>query len=519
MKDMSPNRRIFLNIIATYGRSLYALICGIFISRWVLAALGKTDFGLYGVVGGMTVFIAFLNNLLSMATSRFYACAEGRAQKSAAEGDAESGMEECRKWFSTAVSIHTIVPVALVVIGYPLGLYAVENWLTIPADRLDACRWVFRFASISCFVAMVNVPFQAMYTAKQYIAELTVYGVAATTANVFFIYFMVMHPGDWLAKYALWMCLVSVVPQAIICVRAIKVFPECRFKLSYAWNKKRMLELSSFAFWQTFGALGGILRGQGIQILVNKYFGPSYNASMSIANQVSAHSQTLSGAMLGAFAPAVTTAYGAGKNDAMLNLSYRTSKFGMLLALFFALPLAVELREVLNLWLVNPPPYVAELCWCILLMAIIDKSTSGQMLAVSATGRIATYLAFSGGSLILSLPLAWFFVTKGMPFFFIGVAMVITMLLCSIGRVWFARNIVGMSTRIWLLEGVLPVSFVVAITVLIGAMPKFFLQPSFVRVCLTSILSTGVYIPLVCLCVLSVEERAFLLSRLRRKSP
>jgi len=51
---MSPNKRIFLNIVATYGRSLYALVCGLFISRWVLAALGKTDFGLYGVVGGMT---------------------------------------------------------------------------------------------------------------------------------------------------------------------------------------------------------------------------------------------------------------------------------------------------------------------------------------------------------------------------------------------------------------------------------------------------------------------------------
>ena len=38
---MSPNRRIFLNIVATYGRSLYALVCGLFISRWVLAVVGK----------------------------------------------------------------------------------------------------------------------------------------------------------------------------------------------------------------------------------------------------------------------------------------------------------------------------------------------------------------------------------------------------------------------------------------------------------------------------------------------
>ena len=31
---------------------------------------------------------------------------EGQAQKSAAEGQAEAGLEECRKWFSTAVLLY-----------------------------------------------------------------------------------------------------------------------------------------------------------------------------------------------------------------------------------------------------------------------------------------------------------------------------------------------------------------------------------------------------------------------------
>ena len=42
-------------ILGVYARLLYALVCGLFISRWELAVLGKTDFGLYGVVGGMMV--------------------------------------------------------------------------------------------------------------------------------------------------------------------------------------------------------------------------------------------------------------------------------------------------------------------------------------------------------------------------------------------------------------------------------------------------------------------------------
>ena len=513
---MSPNKRIFLNIVATYGRSLYALVCGLFISRWVLAALGKTDFGLYGVVGGMTVFITFLNVLLSIATGRFYAFAEGQALKSASEGHAEAGLEECRKWFSTAVLLHTVVPFILIILGYPLGMYAVENWLTIPLDRLDACRWVFRFVCISCFVGMINVPFQAMYTAKQYIAELTIYGIAATTANIFFMYFMVTHPGDWLARYALWMCLVSVVPQMIICLRATKVFPECQFRLSYAWNKGRISELSSFAFWQAFGGLGAIFRGQGIQILVNKYFGPAYNASMSIANQVAAQSQTLSSAMQCAFAPAITTACGAGRYDEMRALAYRTCKFGMLLALIFVLPLALELRTILNLWLVDPPPYTAELCWCILLMSIVDKSASGHMLAVAAKGKIAVYQTFLGGSLILTLPLAWFMVAKGIGFVSIGWAMVLTMMMCSWGRVWFARKLVGMSARYWLFKIMLPVGIVVGVVAAAGYLPHFVLTSGLPRIFVTTIVCEVLLLPLAWFVLLDSSERLYLTNRIAR---
>ena len=513
---ISQNRRIFFNIIATYGRSLYALICGLFISRWVLAALGKTDFGLYGLVGGMTVFISFLNNLLSIATSRFYAFAEGQAEKNAIEGNSEEGLEECQKWFSTAVLLHTVVPFILIIIGYPFGIYAVEHWLTIPLERLDACRWVFRFVCISCFVTMINVPFQAMYTAKQYIAELTIYGVVATTANVFFMYFMVTHPGDWLAKYALWMCLVSVVPQIIICLRALKVFPECRFCLSYSLNKERIERLAFFATWQAFGGIGAIMKGQGLQILVNKYFGPSYNASISIANHVSAQSQTLSGAMQSAFAPAITTTCGAGRIEIMRILAYRTCKLGMFLSLIFVLPLALELKIVLNLWLTDPPPYTTQLCWCILLMALIDKSTSGHMLAVAAKGKIATYQTFVGGSWILTLPIAWIFVTRGLGFVSIGFAIVITMVMCALGRVCFAHKLVGMSIQYWFNKIILPIYFIMLITGLMGYFIQHLFEPGLLRIGITTFICELLLLPLSWVLLLDSDERQYLKERIRK---
>ncbi len=79
---MSPNKRIFLNIVATYGRSLFALVCGLFSARWVLEALGQEDFGLYGVVGGLVAFIGIVNSLLGCAVGRFYAVSVGAADSS-----------------------------------------------------------------------------------------------------------------------------------------------------------------------------------------------------------------------------------------------------------------------------------------------------------------------------------------------------------------------------------------------------------------------------------------------------
>ena len=475
----------------------------------MLAALGKEDFGLYGVVGGLTVFIAFLNSLLSMATGRFYAFAEGKAKKATEDGLGEVGLEECRQWFSTALLLHTAIPVVLIAIGYPLGMHAVEHWLTIPSDRLYACRWVFRFVCISCFVGMVNVPFYAMYTAKQYIAELTIYSFSSTTANVFFMYYMVTHPGDWLAKYALWMCLVSIIPQFIICIRAMKVFPECRLRLSYLWSLHRIKSLSSFAFWQAFGGLGSILRGQGIQILVNKFFGPIYNASMSIANQVSIHSQTLSSAMQGAFAPAITTAYGAGKYDEMCKLAYLMCKFGMLFALAIILPLALELRAVLTLWLVEPPPFAVELCWCILLTAIIDKSTAGHMLAVAAKGEIAAYQTFLGGSLILTLPLAWLFVKRDMGFVSIGWAMIVTLAICAWGRLWFAKKLVAMSIRYWLFKIMIPICIVSLVSAIVGFSARLLLPSGLIRVGVTTAFCEFALIPISWFALLDKSERQY----------
>ena len=513
---MTQNRRIFLNFVATYGRSLFALACGIFSGRWALMALGEVDYGLFGVVGGLTGFIAFFNNVLAFSISRFYATSIGQAERMADEGRADEGLEECRKWFSIALVIHTIVPLVLMIVGYPIGKWAVREFLTIPPDRIETCIWVFRFVCVSCFLGMVSVPFNAMYQAKQYIAELTIYSVVTTALNICFLYYMVTHPAVWLAKYAFWTCLLTITPQLIITARAIMLFPECRFRARYWKAWQNLKQLFAYTGWQMFGAVGGLLKGQGMQILVNKYYGPSVNASMAIANTVNNQAQTLASSLTGAFQPAISTAYGAGDTARLKALSYRACKFGMILAVIFVLPLSIELPEVMRIWLKNPPQYVTEFCWFIMAMSVVDRSTIGHMMAINSGTRLAAYQLTLGGFLIFTLPLAWGLASFGFGPLSIAWSMLITTMLCAWGRAWFARYLIGLSARYWIFRIMLPIAIICLLGGLAGFSSRYIMDAGFVRIMVTTIVTEIVLLPTTWFLLFDNEERDFVAMRVRK---
>jgi len=512
---MTANRRIALNIVATYGRSLYSLVCGLFTARWVLMALGQQDYGLYGVIGGLTVFISFLCGLLSCSVGRFYAVSVGTCLTAE---DKESAIEECRKWFSAAVFIHTAIPLMLMIAGWPLGEYAIrQGWIVVPSERMTAALWVFRFSCIACFVGMVSVPLNAMYTAKQYIAELTVYSFATTTLNVIVLYYMVSHPGVWLAKYAAWTCLLALAPSLIIAARAIWIFPECRLRWRYLFSRWHLRRLLGYAGWQAFGNLGAILRSQGIAILLNRRpsFGEMRNSSMAVANSVAGQTETLASAMFGAFSPAIFNAYGAGQLEKVRDLSFRVCKLGTISTMIFSIPMLLEVNELLRLWLKDPPIYAAGLCRCILLYRLIDQTSVGHMMAVSASGRIAAYQMFLGTAIILTLPIAWLLLELDFGIYSVGWAMILTMMMCAWGRVWFARSLVGLSARHWLLRVLLPLFIVGIVSAVVGYLPHFLMSPSLTRLSLTTALTEIALLPLAWHFLLDRSEKEYVCAKLK----
>ncbi len=467
---MNPSQRIAFNTIATYIRSVIGAGLALFSSRWVLNALGQTDYGLFNLVGSIIVFITFVNAVLAGSVARHYAYAIG-------QGD----LDEVKRWFNTAWSIHLLLSGILVIIGWPIGEYVCVHYLTIPQDRLSACLWVFRLSLISAFASMVSVPFIAMFTAKQCIALLAVWNMLYSVMVFALSWFLRYITFDRFIFYAVGMVGIHVFINLVQISWAKVVFSECQFHCRQWFDKQRINKIISFAGWNLIGSCGTVLRNQGSAILLNVHFGPKLNAAYGIANQVSSQTDQLAAAMIGAFSPEIITSEGRGDRSRMLAYAQRASKFGTILVLLFAIPLLIDMDYVLRLWLIEPPLHTALLCRLILITFVIDRLTVGNLMAVMAYGKIAAYQLTVGVCMFLTLPLVWVLFKLGAPPTSVGAAFIATMLAVSAGRIFWIRQFFGVPINEWIRKVFFPCAAIGLGGVLAALAVKQLMSVSIVR--------------------------------------
>lgn len=503
---MTQTRRIILNVVATHSRSLFTMVCGFMTGRWALMALGAENYGLLGLIGGLAVLFTFLNSILSTAISRFYAFSIGENK----DGDV---VDSGRRWFNVAFSIHITLALGTLLIGYPIGIWLIKNYLTIPLERIDDCVWVLRFVAASAVVSIASVPFRALYTARQYIAELTIYSVFQTAAYTGVLYYMVCHPNDWLVWLSAWLAFQSSFVNILITIRSFSLFPECRIRFSMMLDKMRFKALACFSGWQMLGNLGRICRDQGMAVVVNKCFGPAMNASYTVSWTLAGRAQTFANEVDAAFSPAITTAYGAGDRELMDSLVHRCSKFSACLVILVVVPLVLQMQDVLMVWLKNPPPFAVELCSLICIAHVIQKLVSGQFLAITATGnirarQIAWFITLSG-----TIPVALSLYFIGIGIVAVGYAFLAMEVARAVCALKIAQVIAGVPITRWVRGVLMPI----AITSLLCAGPAFIVNICigglWAKLCGTTFVFCGLFMVLTWFLVLDRGEKLFILNK------
>lgn len=467
---MTPTRIIAINTAATYFRSVLAISLTLFSSRWVLQALGATDFGLFSMVGALIILATFLNAVVASASMRFFAFEIGKGNT-----------EEVNRWFNAALVFHAVIPVALIAIFWPIGEYAITHWLTVPHDRVSDCIYVFRISVVGACVSMFSVPFVAMFNAKQRIFEIALWDSLQVVSVFVLAYFILRLEAEQLVIYATGVVSINIIIDVIKIVRAIIIFQECEMRSNWRGHASRFRALLHFSGWTIFGGLAQALSKQGAAVLLNIYSGPVVNAAFGLAHQVANQANQLALAIQSAFAPEITSSEGRGQRGRVVAIAHFSSKFSCIAVLFFAIPLLVEMDFILELWLVHPPSYTVEFCRWLLSAFLVERLTIGYVMAINASGKVAAYQATVGGTLLLIVPVAWLLFSLNYPPTSLGSVIVAVSILASIVRLLWLKRLFDEVISRWARLVLFPCLIVAGAALAVCYFPRVFMDESAAR--------------------------------------
>lgn len=186
MVDPSANnKRIAKNTLLLYVRTLFIMLVTLYTSRVVLNTLGVTDYGIYNVVGGVVAMFGFINGSMSSATQRYITFALGKGDK-----------ENLQKVFSTALQIHVLIAVLIIILGETVGLWFMYTQMQIPADRMDAAFWVLQCSIVSTAVMIISVPYNADIIAHEKMSAFAYISILEAVLKLAIVFALVLSPFD-----------------------------------------------------------------------------------------------------------------------------------------------------------------------------------------------------------------------------------------------------------------------------------------------------------------------------------
>ncbi len=400
MTNSNNNRRIVKNTLFLYFRMLLTLSVTLYTSRVVLNNLGVEDFGIYNVVGGVVTMMAFLSGAMSSATQRFLAFELGK-----------NNLEQLAKVFKMSLNIYWLIVLIVIIVAQTLGLWFVNTQLVIPPDRLVAANWVFQCTLFSFCCTVLGVPYNAAIIAHEKMSAFAYISIIDVLLKLTVIFLLVAYDGDKLQRYSLLLAVVSLLILGCYYAYARWQFAVTRF--SWYWNAELFNTLFSYTGWNLFGNVASVATNQGINILLNLFFGTTVNAARAIAFQVNGAVTGFVTSLQMSINPQIVKSYATDNHDYMLQLVFSGARYCFFLLYFLSVPFLLQAETILNIWLGVLPDYSATFCRLVIIDSLIISLSGTLMTAFQATGRIKTYQMVVGGLILCNLPLSYLFLSLG----------------------------------------------------------------------------------------------------------
>lgn len=372
-----------------------SIIVSLYTSRVVLQTLGEVDFGVYGLVGSIVTMFAFLNTCMSGATSRFFTYEMGKGDNI-----------KLQETFSTALYMHIGIAILIFISAEIVGIWLLPE-LDMPDNRRYAAHIVYQLSIISMMITVTQVPYNATIIAHEKMDVYAYVELLHVVLKLAIVYILMIGNFDKLILYAILVLVVNIIVAFIYRIYSIKNYEESHFKLSF--SRQTMMSMLTFSLWDLYGNMSVSFRQQGVNILINKFFGAVLNAASGIATMVQGIISGFSKNILQAFRPQIIKNYSNGSYKEMQKLMQNAIIFALLMLFIISVPLIYELDFIMSLWLGEVPVYATTFCKILLLMNFIGVINNVLTIAIHATGKVKVLSFTAGSTALFTIPIIFLY--------------------------------------------------------------------------------------------------------------
>jgi len=496
------NKRIAKNTMMLYFRMLFSMGVGLYTSRVVLEVLGVEDFGIYTVVGGLVVMFSLLNRSLSSAIQRYLTFELGAGNK-----------DKLRETFSTSLNILFIISLLIIILAQTVGLWFLNTMMDIPDGRMNVANLVFQISLITFVLSVISVPYNAAITAHENFkvySQISIFEVVLKLVVVLSL--KISMSADKLIIYAFMLLGVALIIRLIYGFYCTKHYEECRYlrKIDIPLVK----DMLSFSAWNFIGGSAFLLKTQGLNILLNMFFGVVINAAQGIAAQVQTVVSSFVSNFITVVNPQITKLYASKDFESMNKLVFYSSRLSFFLMLIFTAPIFMETEFILNLWLRQVPQYAVVFTQLMLISISIDMLSNPINTAVLATKKIALYQSVGGGITLLNIPVSFLFLKMGYsPYATIIISCVISVV-ALFARLIVTKNILPFSMGSYIKNVIMRIIIVsTSVTILLFLFKSFMALPAMFNIVIAFIVA----ILFIWLCGLRKNEKLLVTAYIHKK--
>lgn len=470
------NKRIAKNTLLLYFRMLLLMVVTLYTSRVVLDKLGITDYGIYNVVGGIVSMLGFLTGAMGNAVQRYLSFEIGRGDK-----------KRVNHIFNVALLAHVVIAIIVLIIMEVAGVWYLNTHMNIPINRLDAANWVLQCSIFTTTFTIMQAPYNAIIIAKEQMGIYAYISILEVVLKLVVVYILVIGHFDRLKLYSFLIMVVTIGVLMIYRIYCTKKYDEAKFR--FVKDIRTLKEMTSFAGWNMLGELAWVFTGQGVNIILNLFFGPAVNAARGLSDQVNGAVSRFVSNFQTAVNPQLVKNYAADQLDDMKRLLYRGIRFSYYLLFIISMPLILNMDFILHIWLKDVPEYSTGFCQLILLCNLVSSLSNLLAQVARAYGKIRKYQIYVSAFLFFNFPLSYIILKVGAsPLSTVVINICIQAVLLFV-RLYLIKPMIKLSIMDFINKVLIPIIKITVISAIIPCLCSFNLQTGWTNFIIISVCS------------------------------